>query len=67
MTRRAGIYDTIEGRLKAAQFSDGDEAFRVRDTERERKEAIQAREHDDVEFGRQKLLFDEQQETLIER
>lgn len=66
MTRRAGIYDSIEERLKAAQFSDEDEAFRVRDAEQQRKKAIQV-DRDDVDFGKQKLLFDEQQEELVEQ
>lgn len=40
MTRRAGIYEAIEKRLKAARFSDGEEAFAARDAEEKRAEEI---------------------------
>lgn len=42
MTRRAGIYDAIEKRLKAAQFANEDEAFETRDAEQKRKQEIQS-------------------------
>ena len=40
MTRRAGIYEAIEERLKAAQFKDGDEAFQTRNEEKDRLEEV---------------------------
>ena len=40
MTRRAGIYDAIENRLKAAQFKDEDEAYDTRNSEKERREEL---------------------------
>ena len=40
MTRRAGIYDAIENRLKAAQFKDEDEAYETRNSEKERREEL---------------------------
>jgi DNA sulfur modification protein DndC len=40
MTRRAGIYEAIEKRLKAAQFASGEEAFAARDVEQKRADDI---------------------------
>ena len=40
MTRRAGIYEAIEKRLKAARFASGEEAFAARDAEQKRAEDI---------------------------
>ena len=40
MSRRAGIYDAIENRLKAAQFKDEDEAYETRNLEKERREDL---------------------------
>lgn len=40
MTRRAGIYDAIENRLKAAQFKDEDEAYETRSAEKDRREDL---------------------------
>ena len=40
MTRRAGIYEAIEDRLKAAQFKDGEEAYQTRSEEKDRLQEV---------------------------
>lgn len=42
MTRRAGIYEAIERRLKAAQFASGEDAFATRDAEQKRQDEIKS-------------------------
>ena len=71
MSRRAGIYDAIEDRLKARQFASEEEAVRIRSAEKARLDAIgkatgQGGEMESDELLEQRTLFaDEAEEDLV--
>jgi DNA sulfur modification protein DndC len=46
MSRRAGVFDALEERLRAGQYADEEEAIRIRTEQEQRKaEAMQETEH----------------------
>ena len=65
MARRAGIFKAIEAKLRAAQFSNEDEAYQVREADQQRREEIRKQVREDIEPRTQQSLFDESEEQIV--
>ena len=66
MSRRPGIYEALEDRMKARQFESEEEAVRIRGAEHEKRKAIERKNGaDDVAPPAQRMLFDETLEDVV--
>jgi DNA sulfur modification protein DndC len=65
MSRRPGIYEALEDRLKARQYASEEEAVRIRTEQTGKREAVKRRgpEREAEEIRPQRTLFDETEEA----
>ncbi len=67
MSRRPGIYEALEDRLRARQFASEEEAIRVRGAEQIKRQAIgrEGQPRDDAASLAQRSLFGEEAEEVV--
>jgi len=67
MSRRPGIYEALEDRLRARQFASEEEAVRIRGAEQAKRQAIgrEDQPRDDAAAPAQRSLFGEEAEEVV--
>ena len=66
MSRRAGIYEALEGRLKIGQYGNEDEAMEIRRCEEQRRREADETEDEHEPIIVQKGLFEDREPEEIE-